>query len=120
MSGGDYDATYGVKYNIADGVGICWVRVYSGEDCRPQYGCTNVKYDLTDEVEDGRLESAWGQLGQETQSAFHMNTVCNRQLGPYRHQQVKNWSIFGPDRKLKEKNLPKKWTLFNMSNKDVT
>ena len=99
MSGGDYDATYGVEYDVADGVGIWWIRVCSCDAYRSQYGCTKVKYDLTDEVEDGRLESAWGQLGQET---LHMNTVCNRQMGPYHHQQNKIWSKFGLDKKLKK------------------
>ena len=51
-----------------------------------QYGSTEVKYDLTDGVGDGRLESAWGQLGQETQRTLHMNTGCNRQMGSYHHQ----------------------------------
>ena len=40
MSGGDYDATYGVEYDVADGVGSWWIRVCSGEDYRSQYGCT--------------------------------------------------------------------------------
>ena len=95
MPGGDYHATYGVGHDVSDGVRGWWIRVCPGDDYRLHYGGMKVKYDLPDGVRDGRLESAWGQLGQETQPTLHMNTVCNRQMGPYHHQQVKSWSKLG-------------------------